>query len=452
MVWLFPAALAGLALMAGPIAVHLFARHRARRVPFPTIRFVEASSTTEMRLRTPTDRWLLIVRLTIVALAVAAAAQPLVLTPWRLASWNARLDRAVVIDASPGMQRPDAANRTPAALAAEIARAEQGGAFRSARIEASDLEDGLLRAIRALDVMPPARREIVVISEFHQRALTPAAVTSVPKDIGLRFVRAGTLPATRTWTGQGMTGWRGARWEPAVEIDRASTKAVWRRLGATSTPDGLSVNASAGEEKNLQAALRAASAFGVPVAARDAPPIVLTLQGAPAPAIFAHAHEIRTPRLARIVERLRADRLVEQAARDDKESVETSAADPWLPVIRNAGGTVLVAGAEADASLVLRTSARTTSVFVPALLRALLLARVGSPAHADAEVIQMSDQELARLGREPSPVTSQAWPRAERTDARWFWMVALGLLLIEGWVRRDRGGRQADEGADARAA
>jgi hypothetical protein len=91
-------------------------------------------------------------------------------------------------------------------------------------------------------------------------------------------------------------------------------------------------------------------------------------------------------------------------------------------------------------------------VFVPALLRALFLARADSAAYADQEVIQMSDQALARMGREPGPVTSQAWPRAERTDARWCWMAALGLLLVEGWVRRDRGGRQADEGADARAA
>ena len=63
MVWLLPAALAGLTLLAGPLALHLLTRHRARRLPFPTLRFVPPSNTAAVRLRQPTDVWLLILRL-----------------------------------------------------------------------------------------------------------------------------------------------------------------------------------------------------------------------------------------------------------------------------------------------------------------------------------------------------------------------------------------------------
>ena len=45
MIWLVPAALAGLVLVAGPLALHLLTRHQARRLPFPTIRFVQPSNT-----------------------------------------------------------------------------------------------------------------------------------------------------------------------------------------------------------------------------------------------------------------------------------------------------------------------------------------------------------------------------------------------------------------------
>ena len=86
MIWLVPAALAGFVLVAGPLALHLLTRHQARRLPFPTIRFVQPSNTAAVRLQRPTDVWLMLLRIAAVACAVAAAAQPLVLSRWRVSS------------------------------------------------------------------------------------------------------------------------------------------------------------------------------------------------------------------------------------------------------------------------------------------------------------------------------------------------------------------------------
>ena len=94
MIWLVPAALAGLILVAGPLALHLLTRHQARRVAFPTIRFVQPSNTAAVRPQNPTDVWLMCLRMAAIACAAAAAAQPLLLSGWRVASWNARIARA----------------------------------------------------------------------------------------------------------------------------------------------------------------------------------------------------------------------------------------------------------------------------------------------------------------------------------------------------------------------
>src|SRR5438876_4361135 len=111
MIWLTPGAFAALVLLAGPMAVHLLARRQARRVVFPAVHFVRATNAAAVTLRRPSDIGLLLLRLAIVAVAVVAAARPLVMTPWRLARWNARVSRVVVLDTSRSMSATDAGER-----------------------------------------------------------------------------------------------------------------------------------------------------------------------------------------------------------------------------------------------------------------------------------------------------------------------------------------------------
>ena len=112
MTWLAPGAFMALVLLAGPAIVHMLARRNARRVVFPATHFVRAAPAAAVRLRRPSDLGLLLLRLAIVAAAILAAAQPLVLTPWRQARWNARVARAVVVDTS----RSIPIRRSPRAL------------------------------------------------------------------------------------------------------------------------------------------------------------------------------------------------------------------------------------------------------------------------------------------------------------------------------------------------
>ncbi|HZB26400.1 MAG TPA: BatA domain-containing protein, partial [Vicinamibacterales bacterium] len=163
--WLNPAAFAGLAAVAGPLIVHLLLRPRAVRVQFPSVRFIAGSSTAAVRPRRPSDGLLLLLRATIVGAAVTALAAPVFVTSWKRSMWDARLSRAVVVDASGSMA--DAAAR-----ASQTAAAEREGATYRVAIEAQALRDGVSRAVTALRDTPPARRELVIVSDLHAGALT----------------------------------------------------------------------------------------------------------------------------------------------------------------------------------------------------------------------------------------------------------------------------------------
>ena len=98
--WLNPLALAGLAAAALPVIIHLLKRHRATRVPFPTLRFLTDSRAAAVKIRSLSDPMLLILRGTAIVAAVLAAAQPDVVTSWQRAREDRQPSRAIVIDTS----------------------------------------------------------------------------------------------------------------------------------------------------------------------------------------------------------------------------------------------------------------------------------------------------------------------------------------------------------------
>ena len=149
--WLNPAALAGLALLALPILIHLLRTRQAERIPFPSLRFVLPSETAAVRLRLPADWLLLLVRLAIVAAAVTAVAGPVIVTPSRVRAWNARTARAVIVDTSAGIPAADASGKGPLDAAREVAAIEE----RSARHRRANRE-------RQRERRPGSRNELVV--------------------------------------------------------------------------------------------------------------------------------------------------------------------------------------------------------------------------------------------------------------------------------------------------
>ena len=97
MIWLQPAVLWALAAVALPIAIHLLARARSRRMLFPSLKFLRESQVAALRRRAIDDWPLLIVRLLVVAAATAALAAPVFVSAGRRAAWDRRVARAILI-------------------------------------------------------------------------------------------------------------------------------------------------------------------------------------------------------------------------------------------------------------------------------------------------------------------------------------------------------------------
>jgi MYXO-CTERM domain-containing protein len=66
-------------------------------------------------------------------------------------------------------------------------------------------------------------------------------------------------------------------------------------------------------------------------------------------------------------------------------------------------------------------------------------------ADADAETVTLSDAQLADWARAAAPVTARVGIAVDEGDARWLWLAALMLVLLEGWVRRAPGQRAREE-------
>jgi Aerotolerance regulator N-terminal len=450
MIWLLPSALAGLFLLAGPVAIHLLTRRRAPRVLFPTIRFLRESRSSAVRPRRPSDLGLLLIRLAIVAAAVIALAQPVFLSGPRLAAWNRRGARAVVIDSSASMSQANDDAEPSLTVARTMAAEEQRRAFASVRVETPNVEDGLASAARRLDAMPPARREIVVFSDFQQGSLSERAIAAVPPEIGLRFVRIGTLPSSRTWTEGQLSAWRGRRWQQDVSIDPQSTAATWTHLGDAGASPGITLAVIPAEEEQARMALHAAQSLGA-FDDSDNRQIVIQFRGAPRPSGFARAQQIRTPWIARAIRMISQSDLLREALDETLVEGRADVQDPWISIARDARGRHVVLAAESNRALLMETTASASSVFAPALVRAALLSRVDSGQEHEAEILRIPDDRLARWRRDPGAVTTGAAPRVDRSDARWFWAAALVLLAVEGLMRR-RQKAESSEALDVRAA
>ncbi len=184
--WLNPLALAGLAAAALPVIIHLLKRHRAPRVPFPTLRFLSDSRAAAVRLRSLSDPWLLVLRVAAIAAAVLAAAQPDVVTSWQRARADRRVSRAIVIDTS--------SSTSAVARMREEAVALERNADAVVEVRTDRAGASLCHAAAVLLRGPVARHEIVVISDFQHGAITDSDVACVPPDAGLRFVQIGGGP------------------------------------------------------------------------------------------------------------------------------------------------------------------------------------------------------------------------------------------------------------------
>ena len=412
MVWLLPAALAGLLATLAPVVVHLLRRQRARTLVVPTVRFIPAVDQSVVRLRTPTDVPLLLVRVAIIACAALALARPLLLTDARAAGWAERIARVVVVDSGD----PDATSLFRDAVTGEL----QSAAF-ARRIDSPSLAAGLRRAAAWLATAPPARREIVVVSGFRRGTLSEADLSDVPGHIGVRLVaiRADSPASVRVDAGA-VLGGRGVL-DRQARIDTASTAAIFSLQSPQAS--GLQLLTAPEDARDAETLLRIIARAGAHAPSTEQPIVVRFTGGAALP------------------------------------SVRKQPADSWtsgaaLRLLRRAdasGFPVRVFTGEAGALLVEVDTAPGTLVAAE-VLKTVLDARP-DPQHLERqEVAHVPLERLAGWSRPPAPADTTAWQQSDQSDARWVWLAALVLLGIEGWMRRRLASSATTREVDARAA
>lgn len=389
--WLQPLAWWGLFLLALPILIHLLARHRSRRLRFPSLKFLPVDQVAALRRRVIADWPLLAVRLVILAAAVATLAAPVFVSGARRDAWDRRVARAIVVT-SPQTEEM-------AALVAETAETS----YVSAVFVSITVPDGLREAERWLDEQPPAAREIVVVGDLREGALTAHDVARLPPYVGVRF-----LPVRYGEEDRAVSIWRtiadgpdGAptTYAARVSADVSRTHVRYEARGEIAI-DGIRVTAAPADQPHADAVLRAVLREGLVLGPDTGRAVTIAFDGADLPGM---------------------DRL-------------TTATHPWM--LTALEQTTVARGGELDGVLVVRPKMSVTDARAPQLVADVLRA-----AFAESRVLL-----------EPRPVPAAAlaaWSRphgaspdgvlpADEGDRRWFWGAALLMLALEHVIRRRR--------------
>jgi hypothetical protein len=425
--WLNPLAWLGLLVLIAPILIHILVQRHAERFSFPTLRFIQPMRLAAIRRHVLDDLPLLIARAAILAVAVGALAGPVLMTSARRQSWNARIVRATVTDR--GAAGVDQAGRDGPPGAVLLART----------FETSDLRDGVRRATAWLESAPPARRELVVSAPLTMGSIAQADLGAIPRDVGIRFERSGTLPASRSFAGTPVLAadlqrYRGAELhERTIELSGPSTSV--RDSPGTQSRAPIDIVAPPEGRKAAEAALTAVLSQRVhaPVPGRTARVVFEQ------PAQLNRAAEMP----AAPTEPWIADAIAQIRTADDLQAVNTD-------------GTVAITATSDGPVLVVRTSQSATSTATLRLLRTVLNA-LAQPSQSSAEasalpgapseILPIADARLRAWERPSGEVRAPRLDTLDHDDRRWWWAAALLLLAVEAWVRRAR--RAQGDGADA---
>jgi len=380
---LAPIALAGLLALAAPIVIHILAKRRAQRIAFPTLRFIQPGRLVSVRRHVLEDAALLAVRMGILACAAMALARPLVVTPRRIARWNAQL-RTIVV-------------------------------------EGADLHDALRRAAWSVYNSPPGRQEIVVRSAFPIGSITRTDILGVPGGVGLRFERTATLPAARTVDLPAVLTESGAR-ARTMTVDRATTV----------------------REGDARPAEIASAAPAAVLAERVLAPIgrrrtrVVFTGASDFESTLASASPVRDAWMADGIAAIARDRDVRAASKAATAALADArlTRSPWIVVAKTGDGRPLAVAAAAADALAIVTAAPQSSLAAALLTRAALNALGPRRPEADAEVLSIPDAQLAAWTRAPGPAPKPRLDTIDWDDGRWLWIAALMLLGVEWRMRR----------------
>lgn len=439
MIWQNAWAWMGLAAIAVPIVVHLLGRRRPKPLRFPTLRFLDAARIVPARRHRLNDILLLLVRLAIIIAAVAALAQPLVTIRARPSSPTS-IARAVIVDTSTSMERQTSAGRRAIDAARDLAQASMSDATIARVIDAPALAP-VIGAASTWLAAQPARRELVIVSDFQTGALDRADLAAVPADVGIALraidVTAGdtaSLPAG---------SWGAHTVRPDLRLSPEATAVAWQPASASpDVPAYLRLLAQPEDRAGLDAAIAAARLEGVP-AAVDGRAITIVFPGAAdRAAIAARVRAIDQPWMFDVVDAIRRDPTIDGLA-PQPIGRAGDAQDPIAratPIVADDHGRARVHagadGAGSDARLVLFAAANPDDALSAALIgRAWRVSANDEASVRENEPTRTGADTLRSWERAPS-ATPPAGPTDGRSDGRWLWALALLLLGLEAWMRR----------------
>ncbi len=384
LIWLSPIAWLGLLTLAVPVAIHLLTRQTARRVPFPSLRFVRTTRLAALRRRSIQDWWLLAVRMAMLTAATAALAAPVLISPARERAWKSRVASAFVIAPVDEVDR-----REPHA----IVEAERKNSFASAVFTPDGhVADGIRDAARWLEAQRAGSREVVIVGDLRLGRMSAGDLTSIPEDAGIRFL---PLPPARVAreAERGLLH-ESTRWRAHVSLLDTTTRVSYARDTPGAPP--IAVRAAANDRAFASAALDAVLARG-----------------------------ITTPGGRRLI-------VVFAGGSTRDLELTTPPAETWM---REALAALPgMTGAQHREALVVETGMAAAGVqAVRALERAANAAFAEAPSR---EPVPIAPDVLARWSR-PIGAARDFQPEDEG-DRRWMWAAALLLLALEMVIRRRR--------------
>lgn len=442
MIWQNAWAFAGLLLLSLPVLIHLLSRKRAVLQKFPSLRFLDVTRLLPTRSPNLSDIPLLLVRLAIIAIAVLALAQPLYVSASRQQSLNASLSRAILVDTSRSTMRPSAGTKTIADSARVLAEQLGRDASASVVLQTANVSAALPGAIAWLGTQP-GRGEIVVISDFQRGVIDSASVASVPSQNGFRPIQIASESAVVA------TPMQTARTTVTATIGAGHTNAEWTDHNISDPGiTMLELYAAVLDEQFAIAARDAARLITSPGLADSLRPVGIVFRGAAeTPAFVKDAKSPSVAWMGTVLLAVRENSLLATSASSEAVS-DTVIAAPFAVVATNSGGAPVVYAAQAtikgEARLLFFHRGNVSGVTSAALIAAVSNAIARPSALAESEATMLNDVALKQFERAPQDLSVQgggserkASVQAGLSDGRWLWLIALLLLGVESWMRRN---------------
>jgi hypothetical protein len=437
MIWQNPWAWIGLIVLAVPVLVHLLGRRSARVQPFPTLQFLKTSRLLPVRRARLSDALLLAVRLAILAAAVAALAQPLLLTGARVRAGGRTLARAIVVDTSASMMRVTPADGRAVDAARQEAQRMAGEAGTSVILESAAPATTLAGAVAWLNTQP-GRREVAIISDFQVGTLDEMDLAIVPPASGVRLTRIDV--STDSASIESVTTSGGNETVARIALVQGRTDVEWMVRGRSAEQDGdaLLLLAGSNERNRAEAALAAALAAAAPPVTSGRSVAIVYPQYERRRELLRTAQPLDERWMADAIARLRDDATFATASSTADAADDATDAAPFAVVASTDAGRPVILAARGNIEgrdrLLLLSMADAGSLTSAALIAAVSRALSTSPPVRELEPATLSDAQLGVWQRSASAESRGS--DADASDGKWFWLVALGLLAIETWLRR----------------